>query len=114
VSSAGEVSDWATIAPAAVTTVPQSPTATLGVDRDGRLLVVWEPRHDGGDPVASARYRVDDGDWVTVRADRRTVTDDLLPRPGQSVRVELQVRNAGGWSEATEVTGVPVPGEVQP
>ncbi|WP_146899533.1 Ig-like domain-containing protein [Cellulomonas aerilata] len=112
VSSAGEVSEWAPVASTTVVTVPQAPTATVRADVDGRLVIEWQSRDPGGAPVEAARYRVvDHGDWVTVGdgRDHGAVTADHRPGPGEPVRVLVQVRSLGGWSEAVEVTGVPVP-----
>ena len=54
------------------------------------------------------RYRVDGGAWVEIGPGETSATDARMIDAGQVVHVEVQVRNASGWSAAGEATGAPV------
>jgi hypothetical protein len=110
-SSRDEPSEWAVIPSVTVTTAPEQPQVLLESDGTSGASLSWAPRRDGGSPVTAYRYRVDGQEWVQVPATEREARIELDRAAGTTV--EVQARNALGWSAGTLVTvpaGPPVGG----
>lgn len=87
---------------------PAAPSITQVTAGDQQLSIVFTPGSDGGSPITSYQYQLNDGTWTTANQTSSPVTITGLTNGTQyTVRIRA-VNLAGTGTASTSATGTPI------